>query len=66
MTQEHIMELTNAIINSSKTIDMYIKSLPGIEATEEDQLRRIEDLENENKELGELILKKVEETGMAL
>lgn len=43
---------------------MYIKSLPGIEATEEDQLKRIEELEKENEELGRLILQKVEQTGM--
>lgn len=63
MTDEQISELSSAIINTSKTIDMYIKSLPGIEETEEEQLKRIAELEKENNELGNLILEKVKDAG---
>ena len=66
MADEHLSELSSAIINTSKTIETYIKSLPGIESNEEEQLNRIEELEKENRELGDLILEKVKDTGMVI
>lgn len=63
LTDEQISELSSAIINTSKTIEMYIKSLPGIEETEEEQLKKIAELEKENNELGNMIIEKVKDAG---
>lgn len=37
------------IVSTSKTIDSYLDALPSIENKEEEQLQRIEELQEENK-----------------
>jgi hypothetical protein len=42
-----------------------VDKLPGVETTEEDQIRRISQLEKENVELGDRILERVAQAGMS-
>jgi len=49
------------IVGTCKQIEELIDTLPGIEDTEEDQLRKLAELEVENEALGKQILEKVEE-----
>jgi mediator of RNA polymerase II transcription subunit 21 len=61
ITDEQIQSLATQIVQTSKTIEQYIESLPGIEATENEQLESILTLQKQNAFLSQQLKEKVKE-----
>lgn len=55
--------MASFIVSTSKSIDEYLNALPSIDNKEEEQLARIEELQNENKRYENEILELVAVAG---
>jgi mediator of RNA polymerase II transcription subunit 21 len=61
ITDEQIQSLAIQIVQTSKTIEQYIESLPGIEATENEQMESLLTLQKQNSDLTQQLKEKVKE-----
>jgi len=61
VVKEQMQMFAREIVSHCKQIEELIDSLPGIEDTEEEQLRKLAELQSENEMLGKQILDKIEE-----
>jgi mediator of RNA polymerase II transcription subunit 21 len=61
ISDEQIQALATQIVQTSKTIEQYIESLPGIESTEKEQMESLLALQKQNAVLAQQLQEKVKE-----
>jgi mediator of RNA polymerase II transcription subunit 21 len=59
LTEEQLKELATHIVQTSKTIEQYIESMPGIEDTEQIQYEKFDELQRKNEELARQLKEKI-------